>query len=234
MLILRLCAVPDYYNFLDAADTPSLSVSEVIRLKHVAKVFIRNIGSSPMSIGELLICCPHAVHMLLPCPQVMLLPFAVSEAIRYRHIAQSAITDMTLVSDPHILEPFASMNSINDCPEDFATIDSLAKENDVHIPQLHQALAKALGASVGVVNCCSTFEVDSRNVVNSHNTETIGHLKPDIVVIDKRYEPVDTFRCLTMSAAHESLAKGLDLGIVQPELAYLGLCLLLFASASCA
>ena len=84
------------------------------------------------------------------------------------------------------------MNSINGCPEDFATIDSSAKENDVHIPRLHQALAKALGATVGDVNRCSTFQVNSRNVVNSHNIETIGHLKPDIVVVDKRYEPVDT------------------------------------------
>lgn len=200
MLPLRPCAVPDYYNFVDAADTPSLSISEVIRLKHVAKVFIRDIGSSPMSTGELLICCSHAVAM----PSGHADAFAVSEEIRHKHIAQSAISDMTLVSDPHILEPFASTNSINDCPKDFATIDSLAKENDVHIPQLHQALAKALGATVGVVNRCSTFEVNSRNVVNSHNIETIGHLKPDIVVVDKRYEPVDTFRCLTMSAAHDS------------------------------
>ena len=140
---------------------------------------------------------------------MMLMPFAASEEIMYRHIAQGAISDMTLVSDPHILEPFASMNIINDCPEDFATIDSLAKENDVHIPQLHQALANALGAPVGVVNRCSTFEVNSRNVVNSHNIETIGHLKPDIVVVDKRYEPVDTFRCLSMSAAHDRQGIGL-------------------------
>ena len=35
-----------------------------------------------------------------------------------------------------------------------------------------------------------------------------------------------------ISYAH--IAKGLDLGIVQPELAYLGLCLLLSASALCA
>ena len=101
VLLLRPCAVPDYYNLVDAADTPSLSISEVIRLKHVAKVFIHDDGSSPMSTGQLLICCPHAVHMLLTCPQVMLMPFAVSEEIRYKHIAQSAISDMTLVSDPH-------------------------------------------------------------------------------------------------------------------------------------
>ena len=49
-----------------------------------------------MSTGELLICCSHAVHMLLPCPEVMLMPFAVSEEIRYTHIARSAITDLTL------------------------------------------------------------------------------------------------------------------------------------------
>ena len=164
----------------------------MIRLKLVAKVFIRDISSSPMSTGELLICCPHAVHMLLPCPEVMLMPFEVSEEIRYTHVARSAITDLTLISDPHLLETFAPMNSINGCPEDFATIDSSAKENDVHIPRLHQALAKALGATVGNLNCCSTFEVNSRNVVNSHNIETIGHLKPNIVVVDKRYEPVDT------------------------------------------
>ena len=185
-----------------AAGTPSLSTSEVIRLKHLAKVFIRDISSTPMSTGELLFCCPRAVHMLLPCPQVMLMPCAASEEIYYRRIAQSAISDMTLVSDRQILEPFASTNIINECP-DFATIDSVAKENEVHIPQLHQALANALGATVGVVNCCSTFEVNSRNVVNSHNIETIGHLRPDIVVVDKRYESVDTFRCLTMSPAHE-------------------------------
>ena len=63
----------------------------------------------------------------------------------------------------------------------------------MHILRLHQALAKALGATVGVVNCCSTFEVNLGTVVNSHNIETIGHLKPDIVVVDQRYEPVDTF-----------------------------------------
>ena len=127
--------------------------------------------------------------MLLPCPEVMLMLFAVSEEIRYMHIAQSAITDLTLVSDPHLLENFAPMSSINGCPEDFATIDSSAKENDVHISRLHQALAKGLGATVGDVNCCSTFEVNSRNVVISHNIETMGHLKPDIVVVDNRYEP---------------------------------------------
>ena len=98
--------------------------------------------------------------MLLLCPQVMLMPFAVSEEISYMHIAQSAIIDWTLISDPHLLETFTSMNSINGCLEDFATMDSSAKENDVHILRLQQALAKALAATVSFVHCCSTFEVN--------------------------------------------------------------------------
>jgi len=142
---------------VDAAGTETLSTREVMYPKQVAKVRILDISHSPMSTGELLVCCPHAVHMLLPCPEVMLMPFAVSQEIRYTHIAQNAIPDLTLVSDPHLLEPFDLKNSINGCPEDFATIDSSAKDNNVHIPRLHQALAKALGATVSDVNRCSTF-----------------------------------------------------------------------------
>ena len=112
------------------------SISEVIRLKHVAKVFIRDVTSSPMSTGEFLIRCPRAVHMLLPCPQIMLMPFAVSEEIRYTHIAQSAITHLTLASDPHLLETFASMNSINGCPEHFATIDSSSNDDSRFMGEL--------------------------------------------------------------------------------------------------
>ena len=56
-VILRPCAVPDFQRFVDAAGTPFLSMSEVIRLKHVAKIFLCNISSSFMSTNDLLVCC---------------------------------------------------------------------------------------------------------------------------------------------------------------------------------
>ncbi len=37
---------------------------------------------------------------------------------------------------------------------------------------------------------CPAFEVDFRNVVDSHKIETIGRLKPDIVVVDSRYKHI--------------------------------------------
>ena len=77
--------------------------------------------------------------------------FAVSEKISDMHIAQSAITKLTLISDPRLFETFASMNSINGCPEDFATIDSSSKENDVHIPPLHKLLPRLL-AQISVLS----------------------------------------------------------------------------------
>ncbi len=63
-----------------------------------------------------------------------------------------------------------------------------------------------------------------RNVMNSHNIDTIGHLKPDIVVVDQGVSLLTPpVRQIPDHISYTRVAKGLDLGIVQPELAYLGL-----------
>lgn len=78
------------------------------------------------------------------------------------------------------------------CPKDLLTVGPSSKENSVHIPQLHQALAKAFGATVRERGNSPCFQLDSRVVLDSHNIETISQLKPDIVVVADKYEPIDT------------------------------------------
>lgn len=115
---------------------------------------------------------------------------AASLELKYRRICQDAKTLQTLVYDPHMLNSFDHFT--NECPKDLLTAGSSSKDTAVHVPQLHQALAKAFGATVIERGNCSAFELDSKAVMDSHNVETIGHLKPDIVAVADRYEPIDT------------------------------------------
>lgn len=115
---------------------------------------------------------------------------AASPEIKPRRICQDAKTLQTLVNDPHMLNSFAPFT--DECPTDLLTVGPSSQDNAVHIVQLHQALAKAFGATVIGRGNCSTFELDSKAVMDSHNVETIGHLKPDIIAVADRYEPTDT------------------------------------------
>lgn len=60
-------------------------------------------------------------------------------------------------------------------------------ENDVHVPQLHQALAHWMSAEVYTLEGCQCFETDLRNMLDSHNVASIGHLKPALVVTEIRW-----------------------------------------------
>lgn len=54
-------------------------------------------------------------------------------------------------------------------------------------PPYTKPLAKQLGVEVAEVETCPTFVLGSNAVIDSHAVDTIEGLKPDIVVVSKRY-----------------------------------------------
>ncbi len=116
---------------------------------------------------------------------------AVSQEIKYKNIAQEARDKQYLLHNPHILNDFLSTERNDECPADLKEIDTYSSENTVLIPKLHQTFAQCLHASVSTLDGCPVFEVDFRNVVDSHKIETIGRLKPDVVV-DSRYKQINS------------------------------------------
>ena len=115
---------------------------------------------------------------------------AVSQEIKYKNIAQEARDKQYLLHNPHILNDFLSTERNDECPADLKEIDTYSSENTVLIPKLHQTFAQCLHASVSTLDGCPVFEVDFRNVVDSHKIETIGRLKPDTVAVDSRYKHI--------------------------------------------
>ncbi len=123
-------------------------------------------------------------------PHILVVLSAVSQEIKYKNIAQEARHMQYLLHNPHVLNDFLSTERNDMCLADLKDVDKLASENTVLIPKLHQTFAQCLHASVSVLDGCPAFEVDFKNVVNSHKVETIGRLKPDIVVVDSRYKHI--------------------------------------------
>ena len=110
---------------------------------------------------------------------------AGSREVKYNNIASAAIKGGSLSHDPMILPGFSSLSG--HVPEAIKNLEKHSDENHILIPTLHQALAEQLGVEVAEVETCPTFVLGSNAVVDSHAVDTIEGLKPDIVVVSKRY-----------------------------------------------
>ncbi len=91
----------------------------------------------------------------------------------------------SLSHDPIILPGFSPLSW--QVPEAVKNLNRHSDENHILIPTLHQALAEQLGVEVAKVETCPTFVLGSNAVVDSHAVDTNEGLKPDIVVVSKRY-----------------------------------------------
>ncbi len=114
----------------------------------------------------------------------------IAQELKYKNIAEEARHKQHLLLNPHFISDFLSTERNDVCPPDLKEIDMHSPENTVLIAKLHQTLAQCLHASVSYLDGCPSFEVDSRHVVDRHKIETIGRLKPDIVVVDSRYKRI--------------------------------------------
>ena len=123
-------------------------------------------------------------------PHIVVVLCAVSQEFKYKNIAQEARHEQYLLHDPQMHNEYLSPKRNDGCLEDLEDVNKQASENDVLIPKLHNTFAQCLDASVSVLGGCPTFEVGFENVVNSHQVETTGRLKPDIVVVDSRYKHI--------------------------------------------
>ncbi len=110
---------------------------------------------------------------------------AGSREVKYNDIATAAIEEGSLSHDPMILPGFSSLPG--QVPEAVKNLNKHSDENSILIPVLHQALAEQLGVEVAEMETCPTFVLGSNAVVDSHAVDTIEGLKPDIVVVSKRY-----------------------------------------------
>ncbi|KAL0048984.1 hypothetical protein WJX82_003728 [Trebouxia sp. C0006] len=113
----------------------------------------------------------------------------VSQEFKYKNIAQEARHEQYLLHDPQMHNEYLSPKRNDGCLEDLEDVNKQASEIDVLIPKLRNTFAQCLDASVSVLGGCPTFEVGFKNVVNSHQVETTGRLKPDIVVVDSSFRP---------------------------------------------
>lgn len=110
---------------------------------------------------------------------------AGSREVKYNNIASAAIEGGSLSHDPMILPGFSSLSG--HVPEAIKNLEKHSDENHILIPTLHRALAEQLGVVVAEVETCPTFVSGSNAVVDSHTVDTIEGLKPDIVLVSKRY-----------------------------------------------
>ena len=138
---------------------------------------------------------------------VLLVLSAVSQEIEYhnsaqereyKNIAEEARDKQYLLLKPHTLSDFLSTERNHVCPPDLEEIDPHSSENTVLIPKLHQTFAQCLHASVSTLDGGPSFEVDFRKVLDSRGIETMGHLKPDIVVMDTRYKHIKFYEASLM------------------------------------
>ncbi len=114
---------------------------------------------------------------------------AAMREVKYSHLAQSAELNKLILHDlkasPRGILPLDGVDLLV-CPQSLVQIKPGWDENKDGIPTLQRALAQSLNADMGSKLGSPSFHHKDRFIWDGHQKDTLGGLKPDLVIIDNR------------------------------------------------